>query len=366
SYSTDPPADRMSQQRGRSGPIARSADPPAVIFMGTPEFAVPALRALAASDAADLRLVVTQPDRPAGRGRALAPPPVKVAATDLGLPVLQTPTLRDPDVRARIVGTEPALIVVAAFGMILGKWILDLPTRGCVNLHASILPAYRGANPISSAILQGDPETGVTLMRMDRGLDTGDILDIARTPVSPADTTDVLTARLADLAANLLTDTLDGLLAGTLAATPQPDGATLTRQLVKADGWIDWSHPAESIARRVRAMWPWPRTWTTLPDGTSLQVHRASLAAMPGQSASSGTILPAGLVACGRGSALRLDRIQLAGGKPVAGAAIANISRLAPGTVLGAIGAPVAPPPPLVVPASSGNPNASSAPGGPS
>lgn len=321
--------------------------------MGTPEFAVPALRALAASDAAGLRLVVTQPDRPAGRGRALAPPPVKVAATDLGLPVLQTPTLRDPDVRARIVGTEPALIVVAAFGMILGKWILDLPPRGCVNLHASILPAYRGANPISSAILQGDAETGVTLMHMDRGLDTGDILDIAREPILPADTTDVLTARLADLAASLLTDTLDALLAGTLAATPQPDGATLTRQLVKADGWIDWSHPAESIERRVRAMWPWPRTWTTLPDGTTLQVHRASLAAAPGHVPSPGTLLPEGLVSCGDGSALRLERIQLAGGKPVDGAAIANVAKLAPGTILGTVGAPSPIPPPLVVPVPS-------------
>ncbi|MGC4190151.1 MAG: methionyl-tRNA formyltransferase [Thermomicrobiales bacterium] len=316
--------------------------------MGTPEFAVPALRTLAQDDAVDLRLVVTQPDRPAGRGRSLAPPPVKVAATKLGLPVLQTPTLRDPAVRARIVAIEPALIVVAAFGMILGKWILDLPARGCVNLHASILPAYRGANPISSAILNGDEETGVTLMRMDRGLDTGDILDIARTPVLTADTTDVLTARLANLAASLLAGNLNSLLDGSIAAAPQPEGATLTRQLVKADGWIDWTGPASAIERQVRAMWPWPRTWTTLPDGTMMQIHRVTVAASPTRSAAApGTMLDGGCVACGNGTTLRLERIQVAGGKPVDGGAVANMARLAPGTTLGSSGAPD--PPPLIV-----------------
>jgi len=320
--------------------------------MGTPEFAVPALRVLAASDAADLRLVVTQPDRPAGRGRTLAPPPVKVAATDLSIPVLQTPTLRDPEVRARIIAIEPALIVVAAFGMILGKWVLDLPPRGCVNLHASILPAYRGANPIASAILQGEAETGVTLMRMDRGLDTGDILDIARTPILPDDTTDVLTARLAELAADELSINLSGLVAGTLTASPQPAGATLTRQLVKADGWIDWSRPAEAIERQVRAMWPWPRTWTTLPDGSTMQVHRATVVPAPEVAAATpGTVMTRGLVTCGNETALRLERVQLAGGKPLDGGAVANVARLTPGTVLGTAGAPEPPPPPLVVPA---------------
>ncbi|MGC4106999.1 MAG: methionyl-tRNA formyltransferase [Thermomicrobiales bacterium] len=320
--------------------------------MGTPEFAVPALRVLAQSDEVDLRLVVTQPDRPAGRGRTLAPPPVKVAAVELGIPILQTATLRDPDVRAQIVATEPALIVVAAFGMILGRWILDLPPRGCVNLHASILPAYRGANPISSAILQGDAETGVTLMRMDRGLDTGDILDIARIPILPEDTTDVLTERLASLAADQLAGTLDALLDGSMIATPQPSGATLTRQLTKADGWIDWMRPAEAIERQVRALWPWPRTWTTLADGMTMQVHRSSVVRETDTGAQPGTMLAGGLVATGGGDALRLERVQLAGGKPVEGSAIANIAKLAPGTVLGAVGVPDPTPPALVVPAS--------------
>lgn len=323
---------------------------PAVIFMGTPDFAVPALRRLAGSDMVDLQLVVTQPDRPAGRGRTLAPPPVKVAAQHLGVPLLQASTLRDQEARARIVSVQPALIVVAAFGMILGKWILDLPPRGCVNLHASILPAYRGANPISSAILKGDPETGVTLMRMDRGLDTGDILDVVRTPILPDDTTDVLTARLAHLAADQLAANLEALLDGSIIATPQPEEATITRQLVKADGWIDWSRPAAEIERQTRAMWPWPRAWTTLADGTALQVHRGTVDLSPDLAARPGTIHRGGVVACGGRTALRLDRVQLAGGKPVAGAAIANVAKLAPGTVLGTAGAPE-PPPPLVIPA---------------
>ena len=319
--------------------------------MGTPDFAVPALRVLAASEAVDLRLVVTQPDRPAGRGRTLAPPPVKVAAGELGIPVLQTPTLRDPVVKARITGVQPTLIVVAAFGMILGKWVLDLPPCGCVNLHASILPAYRGANPISSAILQGDPETGVTLMRMDRGLDTGDILDIVRTPILPADTTDILTARLATLAADELSININGLLDGSLTGSPQPEGATVTRQLTKADGWMEWSLPADAIERQVRAMWPWPRTWTTLPDGSTMQVHRATVVPPSSPDEVPGTILGGAIVACGHGTALHLDRVQLAGGKPLDGAAIANVSRLAAGIVLGATGAPEPPPPPLVTPA---------------
>ncbi|MGB3328250.1 MAG: methionyl-tRNA formyltransferase [Thermomicrobiales bacterium] len=317
--------------------------------MGTPEFAVPALRILAGSGEVDLRLVVTQPDRPAGRGRALMPPAVKVAAQELGIPVVQAATLRDEDVRSRIRETEPALVVVASFGMILGKWMLDLPTHGCVNLHASILPAYRGANPISTAILQGDEETGVTLMQMDRGLDTGAMLAVARTPILPDDTTDVLTARLADLAAGLLQERLDGLLAGSLAAIPQPDGATLTRQLVKADGWIDWSRPAIELERQVRAMWPWPRTWTTLAEGTLMQVH----AATPGDPHSGGvpgTVLDGASVICGGGSTLRLQRIQLAGGKPVEGTAIANMERLRGSIRLGETGEPD-PVPPLVLPA---------------
>lgn len=327
-------------------PISR----PSIIFMGTPDFAVPALRALAVHETSDLVLVVTQPDRPAGRGRKLTPPPVKVAADELGIPVLQTSTLRDPAAREQIVATKPDLIVVAAFGMILGKWILDLPSRGCVNLHASILPAYRGANPISSAIYQGDTETGVTLMQMDRGLDTGDILDIVRTPISSKDKTDALTERLATLAAAQLTKHLDALLVGAMHPTPQPSGATLTRQLTKADGWIDWNRSATEIEQQIRAMWPWPRTWTTLPDGTLLQIHGADVMTQIDGKDAVGTILPGGLVRCGADTALHLERVQLAGGKPVDGNAIAKAASLRPGTIVGGVGGPDPAPPALVVP----------------
>ena len=231
------------------------------LFFGTPEIAVPALRALA--DTTELVALVAQPDRPAGRGLEVKPVPTKAAALELGIEVHQPTKVKTPDFAAWVADRRADVAVVMAYGRILPTAVLAAPRLGCVNLHASILPAYRGANPISSAILKGDPETGVTLMRMDRGLDTGDILDVVRTPILPDDTTDMLTARLAHLAADQLAANLEALLDGSIIATPQPEGATITRQLVKADGWIDWSRPAAEIERQTRAMWPWPRAWTT-------------------------------------------------------------------------------------------------------
>jgi len=317
--------------------------------MGTPEFAVPALRTLAGHHGTeiDLALVVTQPDRPAGRGNKLTPPPVKVAAEELGLPVLQAATLRDPEARQRIIDLEPDLIVVAAFGMILGRWILELPTRGCVNLHASLLPKYRGANPICVAIHEGDATTGVSLMQMNRGLDTGAFYAQAAIPIEPDDTTASLTPKLAELAASLLDDQLTGLLRGELLAIPQPEGASLTRQLVKADGWIDWSRSAEEIARQVRAMWPWPRTWTTLPDGTVLQIHTATVD-VSSDAGTVGELVHAGVVRTGDGDLL-LERIQLPGGKPLERAAIRNHPALQAGVMLGTGEQPEVPGP-IVVP----------------
>lgn len=294
---------------------------PRVVFMGTPDFAVPALRALAKREDIDLALVVTQPDRPAGRGKQLQPPPVKQAADKMSLPVLQTASLRLPEAKERIIATRPDLVIVAAFGMILGKWILDLPTRGCVNLHASLLPKYRGASPISAAILAGDEVAGVTLMQMDRGLDTGDMLATSSIPIETNDTTESLTPKLAEVAAKLLDEHLSDILQGTITPTPQPDSASETRQLTKDDGRIDWEVPAIEIERLVRAMWSWPRAWSTLPGGDRIQIHASSVVHEP---ISPGEVRIDGkrvLVGAGE-SALHLLRAQLPGGKPLEGHAL--------------------------------------------
>ena len=245
--------------------------------MGTPEFSVPALMRLIANDMCDVSLVVTQPDRPAGRGKRLMSPAIKVTSDALGVKVVQTATLRDSGVRQRIIELEPDLIVVAAFGMILGRWILELPRYGCVNLHASILPKYRGANPIASAIAEGDDITGVSLMRMDRGLDTGPVYATAEVAISETDTTESLTPKLADAAGDLLIEHLPGLLQGDLHPVPQGEGATLTRMMSKNDGWLDYARPAVELERQVRAMWSWPRAWTTNDDGERIQIHSADV-----------------------------------------------------------------------------------------
>ncbi len=326
---------------------------PRVIYMGTPEFAVPALERLAKSDHCDLALVVTQPDRAAGRGKKLQSPAVKIAADRLGLPVLQTGTLRDPEVRQRITDIQPALVVVAAFGMILGRWILELPTHGCVNLHASLLPKYRGANPIAAAIAMGERETGVTLMRMDRGLDTGPMYAAVTIVVGDDDTTESLTPKLANVAGDLLLEHLAALLDGTAVATPQPEGATLTRQMTKADGWIDWSRPANEIECHIRATWSWPRAWTTAENGDRIQIHRALVSdSVPGVSGSLHHDGDRIVVSCGK-DALELLRVQLPGGKPIEGHALLQAKAIASGTVLGEVGAPDGLPP-LVVPVDEG------------
>jgi methionyl-tRNA formyltransferase len=312
---------------------------PRIMYMGTPEFAVPALERLAFSDACEVVLVVTQPDRPAGRGKRVVSPSVKVAADRLGLPVLQTGTLRDPAVRERIIRVQPDLIVVAAFGMILGRWILDLPARGCVNLHASLLPKYRGANPIASAIAMGEERTGVSLMRMEQGLDTGPVYATSDIHVG-RETTESLTMKLAQLAGDTLANHLDALLAGTIDAQPQEEGATLTRLMTKNDGWLDFSRTALELERHVRAMWSWPRAWTTTADGSRIQLHETAVDQETRLSA--GTVRNDGrvvLVGTGDG-ALVLRRIQLPGGKPIESHSIAQVPALADGAVLGGMGAP--------------------------
>jgi len=304
-------------------------------FFGTPPYAVPTLRKLATDARFDVRIVVTQPDRKAGRGHQLVAPAVKVAAQELGLPVMQPPTLRDEDARAQLRALEADLFVVAAYGLIFSRPILDMPDYGCLNLHASILPHYRGAAPIPAAILNGDAETGVTLMMMERGLDTGPIVAVAKTPIEPSDTTESLTSRLAEIGAQLAVDRIPDLVSGRIESYPQPAGATAVRPLMKADGQIDWRQPATWIERQVRAMWPWPRAWTLVGD-RQLQIHSASVA--PGNAAGQpGRVEITGgrlAVRCGDGNCLVIDQAQLAGSKPASGASLANGHVIASGDTL--------------------------------
>jgi methionyl-tRNA formyltransferase len=295
-----------------------------VLFMGSPQFAIPTLQALMTGYQAGYQVVgvVTQPDRPSGRGRQLHPPPVKELAQAHGLPVLQPASLRSPEAIAELQALQPDVIVVAAFGQILRPAVLDLPPFGCLNVHASLLPRWRGAAPIAAAILAGDEATGITIMRMDPGLDTGPILRQRALPIAPDDTAASLGERLARLGADLLLDTLPDWLAGRLEPQPQDDAlVTLAPQLEKEQGHIDWSEPAEAIARRVRAFHPWPGTFTTW-QGAPLRILRASAESSAGTAeggAPPGTVVaaPRGpAVATGRGW-LCLVEVQPAGKRPM-------------------------------------------------
>lgn len=298
-----------------------------VVFMGTPAFATPALRALVAHSAlGDLWPdglavvgVVTRPDKPVGRGGAIVFTPVKQFALDAGLPVLQPGSLRRPEALAQLSALAADLLIVAAFGQILPPEALALPPHGCLNVHASLLPRYRGASPIAAAIQAGDAATGVTIMRMEEGLDTGAIIAQRATAIAPDETTGALTTRLADLGADLLIETLPGWLSGAITPTPQDDTlATMTRPLRKADGRLDWSQPAEALARQVRAVTPWPGAYTTW-QGRQLKIWQARpLAEVPASAPTTpGACFALGVKAglacvCGMG-ALALDTIQLEG-----------------------------------------------------
>jgi len=245
--------------------------PARIIFMGTPDFAVPPLKALIESAPEkdwEIVTVVTQPDRPKGRGKKLAAPPVKVVAEAAGLNVWQPHTLRTEEAVTRLTVLKPNVIIVAAFGQILRKNVLDIPPYGCINVHASLLPRWRGATPVTAAIRAGDTETGITLMKMDAGLDTGDMIAQRSIPVQPTHTGGTLTDALAELGAELLADTLPGWLAGKIRAQPQDDTlATLAPSLKKQEGAIDWTQSAVEIERQVRAFHPWPGTFTEGPRG---------------------------------------------------------------------------------------------------
>jgi len=296
-----------------------------IVFAGTPEFAVPTLHALADSRHA-LAGVLTQPDRPAGRGRALRESPVKRLARQLGLPLSQPAGWSDPQALAALAAWRPDLLVVVAYGLILPAAVLSLPRFGCVNIHASLLPRWRGAAPIQRALLAGDLETGVTLMQIEAGLDTGPVLAQQRIPIDADATSGQLHDRLAQLGAALLVATLEPLQAGLLAPTPQSNqGVTYAAKIAKAEAQVGWGLPAAHIGRQVRAFNPWPVA-ETLWQGQQLRIWEArvleeSAAAAPcADRAPPGTILGLAqgglLVQCGQGL-LVLTKLQLAGRRAV-------------------------------------------------
>ncbi|NIV40462.1 MAG: methionyl-tRNA formyltransferase [Anaerolineae bacterium] len=306
-----------------------------VIFMGTPLFAVPTLRALVEHH--QVVGVVTQPDGRAGRGRKVVVSPVKQVAMERELALLQPWTLNDAKVIARLAEWQPEVIVVAAFGQLLPVSVLDLPPHGSINVHASLLPRYRGAAPIAAAILDGEPVTGITIMRMDEGLDTGPILTRAEHPIAPDETTASLTAKLAGLGAQLLIETLDGWLDGAIEPQPQDDrAATYCDRLEKIDGLLDWSQPAAYLDRQVRACDPWPGAYTTW-QGRRLKVLHAGPhpswegEGQPGQVTEMGGGIG---VVTGQG-VLELIEVQLAGKKPMPAGLFARGQRDLVGGFLG-------------------------------
>ncbi len=287
-----------------------------VVFMGSPEFSLPSLRALAANY--QVVGVVTQPDRPAGRGRQLTPPPVKLLAMELGLPIIQPRRLREPEAIQQLRAWAPDVIVVAAFGQILRPEVLDLPPHGSINVHASLLPRWRGASPIVAAILNGDKETGITIMRMDPGLDTGPILSQRAVPIEPTDTAGSLAGKLAPLGAELLSETLPAYLAGKQQPRPQPEaGATSAPMLSKAEGELDFTQSATALERKVRAFNPWPGAFM-IWRGAPLKIHRAHIEDGSGKAGE--RRLQYDLPAVGTSDGLLvLDILQPSGKKPMSG-----------------------------------------------
>jgi len=292
-----------------------------IVFMGSPDFALPSLSALATAPNYQLVGVVTQPDRASGRGRELKAPPVKTLALELNIPVMQPEKLRASEVMDQLRAWNPDLIVVAAFGQILKKDVLDLPRQGCINVHASLLPRWRGAAPINAAILHGDEETGVTIMQMDVGLDTGPMLACKAIRIKPDDTAGSVIQALSTLGADLLVETLPDYLSGKLTPQPQPaQGDTYAPMLKKEDGLLNFTRPAIELERRVRAMNPWPSAWFEW-NGNLLKVLRASTVVSGDKSLVSGsrfTVEGRPAVQSAEG-ALVLDEVQPSGKKVMLG-----------------------------------------------
>lgn len=287
--------------------------------MGTAELSCASLEKLAGSRDFAVAAVVTQPDKPKGRDLKLTPSPVKVLAQKLNLPLLQPLKAREEAFIGQLRDLKPELIVVVAYGQILPQKILDLPTHGCINVHTSLLPKYRGAAPIQWAIADGEPETGVTIMKMDAGLDTGPVLAMRRTPILPTDDSQVLHDRLAQLGAELLVETIPGYVSGKIPPQAQPtEGASYAAKIKKDDGRIDWNSPAQKIWNRLRAFTPWPGAFTFLdsePKPQLLKIWKVEPVEKNGQP---GIVLVAEktgiVVGCGQG-ALRILELQREGGK---------------------------------------------------
>lgn len=304
-----------------------------VLFYGTPAFAVPTLEALCRQHT--VVAVVTQPDRPAHRGQRLTAPPVKERALTAGIPVVQPVRLRDPEWPDRLQAYTPDVAVVVAFGQILPRAVLDVPPRGSINVHASLLPKYRGAAPIAWAIIRGETETGVSIMQMDEGMDTGPVLLTGRTAIGPDETAGELALRLADIGAKALIDALARLDTLTPAAQLHA-GATLAPRLKKEDGHLDWSRPARDLVNLVRGCNPWPGAFTRTPGGPLL-IWRASpeegaLAAPPG------TLVPHAqslAIATGAGAVLPVE-VQAEGRRPIGWPEYLRGARLGPGTAFSA------------------------------
>lgn len=303
--------------------------------MGTPDFAVPTLQKLI--DTQTVVGVVTQPDKPAGRGNQLRPSPIKLVAEAAGIPIYQPKSLKSEEAAAPLRNWQPDVIIVAAFGQILRPHVLELPPHGCLNVHASLLPRWRGASPIQHALLAGDTESGVCLMRMEVGLDTGPVYVCESTPISDTDTAVTLHDRLAHIGANLLGQQLNAILSGQITATPQNDAlSTYAPMIKKEDGLLDWTKTAVELDRHIRAMTPWPGAFT-IWQGNILKIVRAGLADGRHHSGSPGQVLGLGedVVVLARTGSIKLLEVQLAGKKAMK---IAEFMRGHPnfiGTLLG-------------------------------
>ena len=306
-----------------------------VVFMGTPAFAVPTLNALVEAGH-DVRLVVTQPDRPVGRGRKLTPPPVKQKAAELGLEVYQPEKVRTEESFERLQGIAPDVIVVVGYGQIIPQRIIDLPPHGCVNVHSSLLPKYRGAAPVNWAIVRGETVTGVCTMQIVKKLDAGDVLLCRETPIGENETASEVMERLAPMGSELLVETLAGLEAGKITPQPQDDEASTYAPMMKReDGEIDWSLSAQEIHNRARGFDPWPGAYTRF---RGKRLHLRGTRVREGQAAP-GAIVEAGealVVGCGGGALLAASEVQVEGKARMRAADFANGYRPAPGELLGA------------------------------
>lgn len=309
-----------------------------LIFCGTPQFAVPTLEKLI-TEKFSIQLVITNPDEPRGRGQTVQPSPVKQCAMRHELPFYQPAKLKTDEAREHLSQYHPAAIVIVAYGQIIPQWMIDIPPLGCINLHASILPKYRGAAPIAWAIMRGEKETGVTTMKIDAGMDTGDMLLERREPIRGDDTSETLGERLSTIGSELMVETLRGLERGVIAPRPQDSSqATMAPRLKKEDGRIDWTRPAPEIARRVRALTPWPGAYTSF-RGKLLHIWRAeavltavAVAIAPGAISAEGRRLS---VACGEGTQLLLHDVQLEGRKRLSARDFINGAHVRTGETLG-------------------------------